>query len=237
VTVDGEVTWPSELEITREGDTRVVRGNDLPGHPTGEYPVSSSDDAYQYDPNPNSISEQDLALELPATPALADEPQCTGGEVGVLLTGSLVFNAVDAGGRDAVAHEVQDSCDGHPQNTGVYHYHSVSGCAEDDHGGRHSELVGYAFDGFGIYGHYGEDGEVLTNEDLDECHGHTHEIEWDGEPAEMYHYHATYEFPYTVGCFRGTTVTRFGGGGGGQPPTFGVTEGHPRSLSAAKARN
>jgi YHYH protein len=70
----------------------------------------------------------------------------------------------------------------------------------------------------GIFGHYGDDGEVLTNDDLDECHGHTHEIEWDGATLEMYHYHATYEFPYTVGCFRGTTVTRFGGGGSPPPP-------------------
>src|SRR3546814_15494842 len=59
-------------------------------------------------------------------------------------------------------------------------YHSVSDCATDDHGDGHSDLVGYAFDGFGIFGHYGEDGETLTNDDLDECHGHTHEIEGDG---------------------------------------------------------
>ena len=63
---------------------------------------------------------------------------------------------------------------------------------------------------FGIYGRFGEDGETLSN-DLDECHGHTHEIEgdgkqieWDGKQVEMYHYHATYEYPYTIGCFRGT---------------------------------
>ena len=42
---------------------------------------------------------------------------------------------------------------------------------------------------------------------LDECHGHTHEIEWDGELVKRYHYHATAEYPYTVGCYRGTPVT------------------------------
>ena len=75
-----------------------------------------------------------------------------------------------------------------------------------DEGTGHSPLVGYALDGFGIYGHRGEDGEVVTNEDLDECHGHTHEIEWDGQTVEMYHYHATWEFPYVVGCFHGTNA-------------------------------
>ena len=72
----------------------------------------------------------------------------------------------------------------------------------------HSALMGYAFDGFGIYGHRGANGEALTDADLDECHGDTHTIEWDGVSVEKYHYHATWEFPYTMGCFRGTSTVR-----------------------------
>ena len=67
-------------------------------------------------------------------------------------------------------------------------------------------LLGYAADGFGIYGVRGVNGETLTNADLDECHGHTHAITWNGATVTLYHYHATYEFPYTLGCFRGTPV-------------------------------
>jgi hypothetical protein len=63
--------------------------------------------------------------------------------------------------------------------------------------------MGYILDGFGIYGHHGEGGRELTSADLDECHGHTHPIEWDGQMVTMYHYHATWDFPYTVGCMRG----------------------------------
>ena len=202
--VDGDVSWPSELSITVDGDRRLVTGNALPDHTTGEYPVSRADDAYQYDRNPNSIQEQTLVFDLPANPTVADEPTCTGlGPVGVMVTGSYVFNALDAEGRDAVAHELQDACQGHPERSGAYHYHNLSSCI-DDGGEGHSELVGYARDGFGIYGVRGEDGETLTNEDLDACHGHTHEITWDGEVVELYHYHATYEYPYTIGCYVGT---------------------------------
>jgi hypothetical protein len=124
--------------------------------------------------------------------------------VGILLSGSVLFSALDAPGRDAVAHETQDKCQGHPQISGVYHYHSLSSCVRDevDRTG-HSKLVGYALDGFGIFGHKGEAGARLTSADLDECHGHTHEIDWDGKRVVMYHYHATWDFPYTVGCFRG----------------------------------
>ena len=38
---------------------------------------------------------------------------------------------------------------------------------------------------------------LCTNADLDICHGHSH-------GALGYHYHATIEYPYTIGCYRGT---------------------------------
>lgn len=213
--VDGSVSWPHNFTISIQGDQRVFNSNGLPDHATGSYPISSTDDAYAVDRNPNSISEQNITLTLPANPTVAIQANCVGGEVGIMLSGVVLFNAFDAQGLDAGAHEVQDNCDGHPQQSGVYHYHTLSDCLEDTTTG-HSALMGYAFDGFGIYGYYGEDGKELTNEDLDECHGHTHEIEWDGQVVEMYHYHATHEFPYTVGCFKGTPSVRSIGGQGGQ---------------------
>ena len=127
------------------------------------------------------------------------------GPIGVMLTGSYFFNALDAAGRDAAAHEVQDACAGHPEMRGAYHYHSLSPCASDTKS-SHSALVGYALDGFGIYGPRGENGKTLTNAGLDECHGHTHAVTWNGKKTRSYHYHATAEYPYTLGCFRGTPV-------------------------------
>ena len=69
---------------------------------------------------------------------------------------------------------------------------------------------GLSENGFGIYGRHGEGGRLLANADLDECHGHTHDIEWDGRRISLYHYHATWEYPYTLGCFRGR-AQRLGG--------------------------
>lgn len=231
-TVDGSVTWPYSFTITVQGTERVFVSNDLPDHATGNYPISPSDDAYQVDRNPNSIEEQAVQFNVPANPILAVQPTCVGGEIGIMLSGVIVFSSFDAEGRDAVAHEVQDNCDGHPQESGYYHYHSLSNCIEDTSSG-HSALVGYAFDGFGIYGYYGEDGKEITNADLDECHGHSHIIEWDGQAVEMYHYHATREFPYVVGCFRGTpsvTALTAQGGGQGNPPQNG---GQPQGPQGA----
>jgi hypothetical protein len=45
---------------------------------------------------------------------------------------------------------------------------------------------------------------LLSSSDLDACHGHTHMIPWDGKMVMMYHYHATWDFPYTLGCFHGS---------------------------------
>ena len=205
---EGDVKWPHDLRIELAGDKRVIVGNDLPNHGTGVFPKSPSDPTYQYSPNPHPILPQNVLFELPARPELAAQPSCVPmGPIGILFTGAFIFNALDANGQDAVAHEIQDKCQGHPERRGAYHYHNLTSCLKDE-GTGHSALMGYAFDGFGVYGKRGENGKPLTNEDLDACHGHTHVIDWDGKPAAMYHYHATAEYPYTVSCYRGTSERR-----------------------------
>jgi hypothetical protein len=205
-TVNGAILWPSQFKIKLQNNIRTILGNRLPKSPTGIFPASSQDDAYSYDRNPNTITQKEYQLNLPALPQIAKEASCLPmGKIGVLLNGGYFFNALDEKGEDAVAHEIQDSCQGHPEHHGAYHYHNVTSCLEEK-GSGHSALVGYALDGFGIYGHRGEAGKVLTNTDLDQCHGHTHEIKWNGKLLKLYHYHATWEYPYTVGCFRGTPI-------------------------------
>jgi hypothetical protein len=236
--VDGAVIWSQhDLHVQVQGNSRIITSNDLPDHATGTFPIARRDDAFRYDRNPNQIAAHNLRIELPANPTVAPEPSCVPSAVGILLTGSVLFNALDGPGRDAVAHETQDSCQGHPQISGMYHYHSLTDCiAETAAANEHSTLVGYSLDGFGIYGRQGEGGKILTSADLDECHGHTHQIEWDGKTTVTYHYHATWDFPYTIGCMRGTfrqadMMTISGGPdaglqgpGGGQPDLAAAAE-------------
>ena len=202
--VQGAVRWPAHaFSATVRGATRTITGNGLPDHTTGTFPIAASDPAYAYDRNPNTIKAHTSTWSLPANPVVAATETCLGGgPIGVLLSGAVFFDALDAEGRDAVAHETQDACQAHPEPSGAYHYHSLSTCLPDS-GSGHSALLGYARDGFGIFGVRGEGGQPLTNADLDVCHGHTHEIPWDGSIVALYHYHATYEYPYTLGCFRG----------------------------------
>ncbi len=121
-----------------------------------------------------------------------------------------MFDALDADGRDAGAHEVQDSCDGHPQNSDIYHYHDLSAClttAADSAAGS-STLVGYALDGYGVYVERDSHGNLPTDADLDACHGRTSTVTWDGKPTTTFHYDVTLEYPYFVGCFHGTPVSQ-----------------------------
>ena len=44
---------------------------------------------------------------------------------------------------------------------------------------------------------------MITNAQLDECHGHTAPVMWDGKMTNIYHYHLNHEYPYSIGCFHG----------------------------------
>ena len=205
ISVNGSIDQHGEITGTHSSTGETLEGNGLPTVPTGLFPVASTDEAYNYDRNPNTIKGYTLLAQLP-DPTMASSPSCVGGTIGVSVLGVPIYSAFDAGGRDAAAHEVQDSCDGHPEMTGQYHYHSLSACWKDV-SGFDTGLFGYALDGFGIYVDRDANGNLLSSNDLDECHGRTSEITWHGEKVTMYHYVATPDFPYLVACYKGTAIT------------------------------
>jgi len=117
--------------------------------------------------NPNVPSNQNFVFEIPRHPA-----QNTGtatavglGHIGVWTNGVSIFNVSDAmsynnqgiWNRNAYFWEGPgfDACLGHPQQQGEYHHHVSPTClynqADSTH---HSPIIGYAFDGFPVYGAY-----------------------------------------------------------------------------------
>jgi hypothetical protein len=216
-TVEGEVNWPNAaITVTREGGDkgfeRVVRANNLPTHPSGQYPIRPGSAAHAYDRNPNAIREQEVLLRLPAEPQMAAQPSCVPlGMIGFALSGVAIFNAFDVQGRDAPAYEIQDKCNGHPERGGQYHYHDWSSCLAKDSTGRTyaaNEPVGWMLDGFPILRPTDAQGRWIKNEELDECHGRLGPVLIEGKEVQMYHYRFTREYPYTIGCFKGTPVLR-----------------------------
>ena len=180
---------------------RQINVNNLPvDGKIGDWPMTNYPALTEIDRNPGIPSASNSSFTYTLGPSEAPSPTCVSlGAIGVTKNGVVIFNAADGRGNDAVAHEIVDVFGGHPARTN-YHYHFIperldNETLEDGHSG----LVGYINDGFPIYGYKGEGGVEMSNDDLDLCHGHQH-----GELG--YHYHATLEYPYTVGCYKGTPI-------------------------------
>ncbi len=232
VSVSGSVSWPqASYSMKISGSNRLITFNDLPiNHTTGVFPIQSTDPAYQYDRNPNSISAQNLSFTFPVSPMIQSNPQCIYGEVGVMNDGVMLFDGFDAENRDAVAHEVQDSYAGHPEKTGEYHHHGFENELKTE---KVSQVVGFALDGFPITGPLLPSGKYLTTNDLDECHGIKSTISLDGKSTYTYHYVLTQDFPYSVSCFKGVSTFKPGGGGEQGQSSGSVQSGSGQSPSGS----
>ncbi len=205
LTVKGEVSWPTaKYTETVSGANRVLTSNNLPVNiKSGTFPIAADDPSYAYDKNPGKITATDTVFTLVETGTVASKPTCMNeGAVGMLRNGVRIYNALDGRGDDAVAHESQDLCQGHPAMT-TYHYHNIPSCLRDAATGP-STVVGWMADGFPMVVERDATGALPTNADLDECHGRTSPILLDGNVVTLYHYSATLEFPYSIGCYKGT---------------------------------
>ena len=176
-----------KVEVT--GDFLIVHSDGIPDHDTGPFPNRF---------NPNTIRKQNYTFKIPRHPQPADHVgRLPMGPIGVAVNGIPFYNPYNAEGQDAYKNEVFDECCGHPDPMGRYHYHIYPTCIHTsfkDEPGKHSDLIGYAFDGYAVYGPQGEDGKPPA--DLDECNGHT-------DPIRGYHYHVTSKFPYILGGYHG----------------------------------
>jgi hypothetical protein len=189
----------ANVRITHDQDFLIIESQGYPNHPTARFPNDS---------NPNSILVQQFVFRLPLIPKKADTiSRLPMGPIGMANNGVVFFNPFEAGGMNAVEGYSEvwlDSCCGHPQQTGVYHYHKYPACVKSpfkDDGANHSPILGFAFDGFPIHGPYeakeqfARDGQ--GDRALDVCNGHE-------DPMRGYHYHVTpNRFPYIIGGYRG----------------------------------
>lgn len=185
--------------VQEANGTRTITVNNLPvDGKIGDWPMSRYAALTAIDGNPGTPSAKSYTFTLPIAASVNMTPSCVPlGAIGVTRNGVVLYNAADARGNDAVAHEIVDAHGGHPAQTD-YHYHFIPERLDNAPlADGHSGIVGYIRDGFPLYGYKGVGGIELRNTDLDECHGHAH-------GTLGYHYHATLEYPYTVGCYRGT---------------------------------
>jgi hypothetical protein len=163
-----------------------------------------------------------------------------------------------------------DSCDGHPGPGGQYHYHGLPDClvqfattgrstqttsvssfsgtttspaAENNAAARKPVLLGFAFDGYGIYDNVAMDGKTISVSSLDSCNGIFSPVP--GYPQGVYHYvlENVKTDRSSLNCYHGVVSSAYIhalkdsinaiGGGGGPPPGPGPGQVPPTSTAPA----
>jgi len=228
---------PDNVTVRFDGTSMIIHTRGLPNHPTGRFPEVGFG-------NPNYIQEQDSTYYIPLNPKVNPQHIVTAtnnsnhalpmGPIGLAVNGVVFFNPFDAGNQDAT--DLMDRCCGHPSPDNLYHYHKYPICLNSpwsDEGKEHSPLIGWAFDGFPIYGPYASAGvmakDVTGAYALNDFNGH-----WDKDRG--WHYQVTPgKFPYIIGGYWGFADARdidhrhpnrgMGGPGGGMGPPGGGPDG------------
>ncbi len=204
----------SSVTISTDGIWITIKTNGLPDHKSPYFATTDARyEAYNgtnanFMLNPNRISEQSLTFKIPLNPASASTKTATPlGPIGVSVNGVPLFNQY-AGPSQPLTSEINsfDQYNGHPQQTGQYHYH-VEPLYITAQKGK-TGLIGFLLDGYPVYGPV-ENGVTLISSSLDAYHGHTGVTA--DYPSGIYHYHTTADAPYINGNgFWGTpgTVTQ-----------------------------
>ena len=150
-----------EADVQRTSFTTAhlfVQSAGIPSHAIGPWPG-----------NPNVASDQGWSFLLPVTPTeqTGTKTETGLGAIGVMINGVPIFNAKDARSyqnlgvwfQNAIYWEgsTMDTGMGHPAQRGDYHYHQIPHSLVTQTGDTaryHSSIIGFAFDGFPIYGPY-----------------------------------------------------------------------------------
>lgn len=117
--------------------------------------------------NPNTPSNQNWVMKFSRNPVenTGAKTNLGLGQVALFSNGVVAFNAEDAFSynnqgiwhQDANVFEGAsfDASGGHPAPNGAYHYHQNPALLSSADSTVHSPIIGYAFDGFPIYGPFG----------------------------------------------------------------------------------
>jgi hypothetical protein len=204
--------YSCNVTLTKTGDTVTIATDSVPDRKSPYF--GSADSCYEAlsvsgrAVNPNLLAEQGISMTVDYTPtASGSTATMPGGAVGVTLDGVVVYDNEAAPG-DSIYAEVDsfDKCEGHPDNSSTYHYHTEPTSITN----ADSKFVGVMRDGFAIYGKKDADGSTPSN--LDAAGGHTGTTV--DSTTAVYHYHINTQTSgsdsadfLTKGLYRGTAGT------------------------------
>lgn len=206
---------PDNLVIKITKDYIVMHSRNLPNHPTATFP----DRWRMLDGNPSYIKEQSAVYQIPINPTVNPEHVAMNsqnenkalpmGPIGIATNGVIFFNPFDHIFETDATWRL-DRCCGHPSPREAYHYHKYPVCVKTpwtDEGSGHSTVIGFAFDGFPVYGPYESKGLLARDNKLNPLNDfNLHEDSQRGP-----HYHVTPgKFPHIIGGYWGNPESNRG---------------------------
>jgi hypothetical protein len=211
--VEKERFLPDNVVVEFADDKYMtIHARNIPNHPTGQFPGKWGPGGW----DPHYIQEHNQTYRIPFNPK--PNPNATVmkednsnralpmGPIGVAINGVVFFNPFDADSSDAT--DVMDRCCGHPAPGNLYHYHKYPVCVKSpfvDEGEEHSPLIGWAFDGYPVYGPYESKRLMAKDDTAHPLNGFN--MHFDEERG--WHYHVTPgKFPYIIGGYYGQTERR-----------------------------
>jgi hypothetical protein len=246
--------WNPTVKITYGKSTIVMEPTGIPNHVRDKYyAVPLSQEVVVPDSTTAKIvldptKAQSYKFTIPTTPQYTSAVTATSlGSIGVMISGAVIYNPFEGDNKtvamannftitnsEGITASFVDKCAGHPiPDSGAYHYHGLSICvtAKVDKIAKPSHVIGFALDGFPIYGDRDIKGKQITAKNLDQCNGiisATPEF-----PKGIYHYVllGTADVRSSIACFHGkvdaSQIQAMPPMGGGQMPM-------PDTAAAAK---
>ncbi len=146
---------------------------------------------------------------IPLEPVVGTQPQTRDAALAVAVNGVPIYDYTGGGEmsiedlahhqtkHDTILTQQLDICGGHAGRGDDYHYHTKPTCMiEQMPNAGPDAIIGWAFDGFPIYGDHNPDGSIIEAGALDVCNGQTDE-------EFGYRYHTSKESPYIIQCLMG----------------------------------
>ena len=184
----------------------------------------------------------DYTAPIPLEPVLGTDPQTRDAALGVAVNGVPIYDSTGGGEmsqadlqhyqeqHDTLQTQQLDICGGHAGKGNDYHYHVKPVCMmEHMLNADNNPIIGWAYDGFPIYGDDNPDGTAIAEGALDICNGQA-------DTEFGYRYQTSTKPPYIIQCLMGEVASMkdlprvapmqaAGGGRGpsdGRPPQGGV---------------
>lgn len=189
------------VKVTCEDGKALITSNTYPNHAMMTGIVGTNEQI--------PVPAINYSAPVPLTPVLGNTPQTRDAALGVAVNGVPIYDYTGGGEmtlNDLEHHQARhdtlqtkqlDVCGGHAGRGDDYHYHVKPNCMiEQMKNAGDAAIIGWAFDGFPIYGDNNPDGTPIAIGELDVCNGKK-------DNTFTYRYHTSTKAPYIIQCLMG----------------------------------